>query len=212
MTDISPRGRLIVFEGTDGCGKSTQVKLLHQELLARGIAAITTREPTDGTFGQQIRQLYKNRDQFNPDQELELFLADRREHVSQFIEPALASGQIVICDRYFLSTAAYQGARGCDPQEILALNDFAPVPDLALVLHAPLTVGLRRIVHGRGETLNDFEQLQNLERVAAIFASLQLPYIRRVDASGDIAQVKQQVMHLVEPMLSENPSYAGSTL
>jgi len=201
MTNISRRGKLIVFEGTDGCGKSTQVQLLHQELQTRNIDAIATREPTDGAFGRKIRELYRNRGNYDPDEELELFLADRREHVAEVITPAIEAGKIVICDRYFLSTAAYQGARGCDPEKILALNSFAPPPDLALIFHVPLTVGLARIVEGRGEELNDFEQIQNLTKVAQIFASLQLPYISRIDASGDIAQVKQQVLTHVEPLL-----------
>jgi dTMP kinase len=201
MTTDSRQGRLIVFEGTDGCGKSTQLQLLHDELVHRGVPVVATREPTNGRFGQKIRQLYNNREEYEPNEELELFLADRQEHVQEVINPALTAGKIVICDRYYLSTAAYQGARGYDPLDIIARNGFAPQPDLALIFQLPLSLGLARIVHGRGEKLNDFENLQNLERVAAIFSSLQFPYIHRIDASGSIHEVQQQVMSQVLAVL-----------
>ncbi len=200
-TDVVRKGLLIVFEGTDGTGKSTQVHLLNRYLQDRGYPVIATREPTEGQYGQEIRSLYMHRNTYSRDEELELFLADRREHVQQLLAPALAQGKIILCDRYFLSTAAYQGARGFDPEEILRRNQFAPDPDLALLFQAPLDTGLNRITSGRGEQLNDFEQKDSLNQVATIFASIKRTYIQPIDASGSIEEVYRQVLNYVTPLL-----------
>lgn len=202
MTKVKRKGLLIVFEGTDGTGKSTQVQLLGQYLLNQGYPVVVTREPTEGQFGRKIRSLYMHRNTCSSEEELELFLADRREHVQQLLTPALAQGKIILCDRYFLSTAAYQGARGFDPETILHMNQFAPDPDLALLFQAPLDTGLKRITDGRGEILNDFEQKDNLHRVADIFASIKRWYIQPIDASGSIKEVHQKVIDCIRPLLS----------
>jgi dTMP kinase len=232
------KGLLIVFEGIDGTGKSTQMLLLARYLREKGLVVIETREPTNGQFGQKIRALYTNRNGISPEQELELFLADRREHVQNVLAPALREGKVVLCDRYFLSTAAYQGVVGhpssipgacdtmpsmavgrsssipgaCDtmpsmavgfsPTEIIAKNDFAPTPDLALLFCATPQLGIERITKGRGDTLNDFEQEATLRKVAAIFDSLDFPYITRINASGSIASIHQSVLQAVTPLLS----------
>lgn len=215
------KGLLIVFEGIDGTGKSTQMSLLARYLREKGLAVIETREPTNGQFGQQIRALYTNRKGVSPEQELELFLADRQEHVHNVLTPALQEGKIILCDRYFLSTAAYQCAvgrssagatsgvndtkpamaAGFSPAEIIAKNDFAPTPDLALLFCAPPWLGIERITNGRGDALNDFEQEATLQKVAAIFDSLELPYIKRINASGSIASIHQSVLQAVTPLL-----------
>lgn len=195
------KGILIVFEGTDGTGKSTQIRLLSQYLQDQGYPVIVTREPTEGVYGRKIRSLFSQRNTCSREEELELFLADRREHVQQLLLPALSQGKIILCDRYFLSTAAYQGVRGFDPETILRMNRFAPDPDLALLFQVPLDTGLRRITSGRGEELNDFEQKDNLHQVAAIFASLKRSYIQPIDASGSIEEVHQKVIDCVLPLL-----------
>lgn len=201
MSTLVRRGKLIVFEGTDGTGKSTQLQLLSHYLQAKGYAILTTREPTEGRYGQKIRSLYMDREQYSREEELELFLADRREHVLKVLAPALEQGKIILCDRYFLSTAAYQGARGFDPEHILVLNCFAPEPDLALLFQVPLDTGLDRITSGRGDELNDFEQRENLARAAAIFSAIRRPYIRPIDARGSIAEVHRLVIECVRPLL-----------
>lgn len=201
MTRLQSKGLLIVFEGTDGTGKSTQLQLLDKYLQDKGYPVVTTREPTDGQYGRKIRSLYINRGDYSPEKELELFLEDRREHVKDVLSPAIQEGKIVLCDRYFLSTAAYQGARGFDPENILALNQFAPDPDLALLFQAPLETGFKRITCGRGDQLNDFEQEDNLAQVAAIFAAIKRPYIQLVDASGSIEDVHHMVLKHVRDIL-----------
>ena len=192
------KGLLIAFEGIDGTGKTTQVELLAGVLRQRGLRVVATREPTDGQYGRRIRELYKNRKSVTPEEELALFLDDRREHVTQVVAPALASGKVVLTDRYYYSTAAYQGAAGHDPQKIIAANElFAPVPDLVIMLEAPVSLGVHRVQKIRGETLNDFEQEGTLARVARIFAELKGSNIRRIDGTGDAKMVHALVMENV---------------
>jgi dTMP kinase len=197
----SPSGKLIVFEGIDGTGKTTQLTLLAKTLTDRGLPVVSTREPTDGTFGRKIRELYSNRESVSRQEELELFLADRREHVQEVLAPALQAGKIILCDRYVLSTVAYQGATGFSPQEILARNTFAPTPDLALLFQASPDVGIARITGKRGESPNDFERADALARVAEIFSSLHQPYIHRIDATRGILAVHESVMIAVEHVI-----------
>ena len=195
------KGLLIVFEGTDGTGKSTQLQLLATVLQDKGVAVVTTREPTEGQYGQKIRELYSHRSTVSLEEELDLFLADRKEHVDTLLTHALAEGKVILCDRYYLSTVAYQGAAGLDPADILTRNDFAPTPDLALLFYAPIQTGVQRITEGRGETLNDFEKEDYLQKVAAQFEQMNLPYIRRVDASGTRETIHRHVLELIQPLL-----------
>ena len=203
MTTPHKPGLLIVFEGTDGTGKSTQLNLLAIALQKMGFAVISTFEPTNGKYGQQIRALYTNRQKTSLDDELNLFLADRKEHVDTLLTPALRDGKIVLCDRYYLSTIAYQGAAGLEPSMILDRNSFAPTPDLALIFHAPIATGVQRITEGRGEIQNDFEKEDYLMKVAEQFALLDLPYIKRIDASGTIEAIHRDVLEQVMPLLEK---------
>lgn len=186
---------LIAFEGIDGTGKTTQLAMLAGALRRLGLEVVATREPTGGQYGRRIRELYLNRGSVSPEEELALFLADRREHVAQVIAPALAAGRVVLTDRYYYSTAAYQGAAGHDPQKIIAANEmFAPVPDLVIMLEAPVELGVHRVRDLRGETLNDFEQEENLARVAEIFAALKGGNILRIDGTGSAETVHALIM------------------
>ena len=201
MTSDNKPGTLIVFEGTDGTGKSTQLKLLAKALQDKGLPVVSTREPTDGKYGQQIRSLYTNREKLCKEDELDLFLADRKEHVDELLAPALKEGKIILCDRYYLSTIAYQGAAGLEPAQILIRNDFAPEPDLALLFHAPIQTGVQRITMGRGDTLNDFEKEEYLQKVAEQFEQLDLPCIKRIDAARSIEAIHQDVLIHVKRLL-----------
>ncbi|RUM40488.1 MAG: dTMP kinase [Desulfocapsa sp.] len=194
------KGLLIVFEGTDGTGKSTQLKLLARHLEAKGVDILCSFEPTKGIYGQKIRALYSNRGATSREDELELFLADRKEHVANLITPALAAGKVVLLDRYYLSTIAYQGAAGINPAEILAKNRFAPKPDLALLFHVPIETGVNRITESRGDTLNDFENEDYLLKVKKQFEMMDLPCIRRVDANRSIEAIHLDVCHLVSTL------------
>jgi dTMP kinase len=194
-------GLLIAFEGIDGTGKSTQLPMLAAHLRRQGYVVVETREPTNGPYGQQIRTLYRNRHQVSPGQELELFLLDRRQHVTECILPALAQGAIVLTDRYYFSTAAYQGAVGCDPAGIFERHDFAPEPDLVLLLTLSAAESVTRIRELRGETLNDFEQQEQLEKVAALFASFPHSCIVRIHAARPVEEVQTSIREAVGSLL-----------
>ncbi len=198
------RGFLIVFEGIDGTGKSTQIDLLAAFLGDCGHPVVTTREPTDGPHGRRIRSLYHERAQVSREEELALFIADRRDHVQAVIAPALAHGSVVLCDRYFLSTAAYQGAAGFDPDEIITMNRFAPDPDLALLFELDPTLAVQRIMHHRGDQLNEFEHLDYLQKVDTVFRRMRLPYIRRIDATPSAAVVQCAVRAAVRQLCDQH--------
>ena len=141
---VSPpySGFLIAFEGIDGAGKSTQAKILHDQLAGRGWSVVLTKEPTTGPWGQILRDSAQT-GRLSIEEEVETFLKDRREHVSELILPRLRAGCVVIVDRYYFSTAAYQGARGVDPQELLRRNEeFAPEPDLLVLFDLEVERGL----------------------------------------------------------------------
>ena len=203
------RGPLIVFEGLDGAGKTTQLGLLHDYLRGQGHDVERLREPTDGPWGQKLRRLMVHgRGDVTPDTELEWFLNDRREHVDQRIRPALNRKQIVLLDRYYFSTLAYQGALGCDPQSIRARNEaFAPPPDLLLLLDLPPEVGWRRLKQ-RGMP-SHFERLDYLERVADIFDAMDFPYLRRIPADREPAAVQSQVRREVQELLQRHAQTGG---
>ncbi|MDD3617921.1 MAG: dTMP kinase [Desulfobulbaceae bacterium] len=197
------RGILIAMEGIDGTGKSTQLALLGRYLRGRGFPVIETREPTNGPYGRKIRELYVDRGKYSVEQELELFVEDRRQHVREVIEPALASGHIVLTDRYYFSTAAYQGAAGINPDEVFARNSFAPRPDLVIVLTMPPEISLIRIRESRGDQLNDFEQEDQLRRVAGLFESFDDPSIRRITADAPLEAVALEIRKTVDSLLQE---------
>ena len=196
------RGVLIAFEGIDGTGKSTQLPLLADWLRAQGYTVVETREPTDGPHGRAIRGLYRDRAGVTRERELELFVLDRRQHVEECIRPALAQGKVVLTDRYYFSTAAYQGAGGSDPANIFAQNAFAPEPDLVLLLTLPVAESVARIRHLRGETLNDFEQQDQLEKVAALFASFPHACIVRIKAARPVVDVQADIREAVRRLFA----------
>jgi dTMP kinase len=170
MSGDGKKGCLVSIEGIDGAGKSTQIRLLDGWLRGSGIGAAILKEPTDGVYGRQIRQNAAVHKPVSTEEEMRLFLLDRREDVRQNILPALAEGKLVVMDRYYPSNMAYQGARGLDPAKIEADNvQFSPVPDLVIVLDIDPGVGLARIRDSRGTALDAFEKEDYLRRVREIF-------------------------------------------
>jgi dTMP kinase len=181
--DSARAGVLIAFEGIDGAGKTTQLRMLAARLQSAAVPVVVTKEPTDGPHGTRLRASATT-GRLPPEEELALFEADRRDHVATVLAPALARGDVVLLDRYYFSTAAYQGARGLDAEDIVRRNEtFAPAPDVLVVVDVPVDVGLARIrARGDGDG-NLFERRDALARCAAIFLRLDRPYAVRVDGT-----------------------------
>lgn len=197
MKEKIPGGLLVVVEGVDGSGKSSVLRRLAAYSLTLPIEVVQGREPTDGPFGKRLRASALS-GRYSMEEELDLFMADRRQHVAEVIAPALSRGALLLLDRYYFSTAAYQGARGADPDVVLALNEaFAPKPDLVLLLDCPPVQTLARI-RARGGGVDAFEKQEELEAVQRIFLSIKRPFIRKVDASLCEEKVGAQCVALVQ--------------
>jgi len=191
-----------VLEGLDGSGKSTQLPRLAARLRAEGHVVVETREPFDCAAGRKIRELARGGASIAPEAELALFMEQRRFHVRERIAPALARGEIVLSDRYFLSTVAYQGARGLDAAALLAENEVEfPLPDLALLLELAPAAGLARVASRGGPAEPAFEKRDFLERVWAIFHALDRPYLERIVASGPPDAVEARIASTVSRRL-----------
>jgi len=185
---------LIAVEGIDGAGKTTIVKFLVEELRRRGYNVVALKEPTESEWGKKIRQAFRDRS-LKPEEELDLFLKDREWNVKHNILPALKAGKIVIMDRYYYSTIAYQGARGIEPNYIRKLNERFPKPNLVIILDIKPETALERI-RMRGDKPNRFEDLEYLKRVRNIFLSLK-DNVVVVNAERDINEVKRDVLSIV---------------
>ena len=163
----------ITFEGGDGTGKSTQIRLLERHLIAQGKTCLTTREPGGTSLGQLLRQvlLESGNRPINSPTELFLYLADRAQHVHEVIVPAIAQGKIVLSDRHTDSTVAYQGyGRGIDLPMLLRLNEFASgglTPDITFLLDCPIELGLSRAAQRKSQAPEvkgkDRFEIENLE-------------------------------------------------
>jgi dTMP kinase len=187
------KGTFIVLDGIDGTGKSTQARRLGDWFISQGREVVLSWEPTDGPWGAKLRASASS-GRLSPEDELQYFLNDRRQHVEELIVPSLAAGKVVILDRYYFSTMAYQGARGLDPAEIRILNEqFAPVPDFLFILDLDVDAALARI-GARGDIANEFEKRESLERCREIFLSLKdEPFTRIIDSSGSLDEVEARI-------------------
>jgi dTMP kinase len=194
------RGLLVAFEGIDGAGKTTQARRLRAHLARIGLDVVLTKEPTAGPHGRRLRESARC-GRLPPAEELETFIADRREHVASLIAPALAAGRAVLVDRYYFSNAAYQGARGLDPREILRRNaSFAPRPDLALLLEIGVDTAITRI-EARGGGANLFERRVDLEAVARGFRELGDPALRHLDGEREELVIHEEIVQAVDELL-----------
>ncbi|HEY3273063.1 MAG TPA: dTMP kinase [Methanocella sp.] len=199
MSGEGKKGCLVSIEGIDGAGKSTQIRLLDEWFRMSNIDALILKEPTDGVYGRQIRQSAAAHKPITPEEEMRLFMLDRREDVRQNILPALAKGKLVIMDRYYQSNMAYQGARGLDPGKIEAENvQFSPVPDLVIVLDIDPAIGLSRITNSRKTALDSFEKEDFLQRVREIFLSIgRRPNGVIIDASQRPEKVHEAIVQAI---------------
>lgn len=206
-------GLFISFEGGEGCGKSTQIAALKAHLEAEGHAVIQTREPGGTPLGESVRNLLQHDEAgqgMSPEAELLLFAASRAQHVRELIEPAIAEGKIVLCDRFMDSTTVYQGvARAINAKQVAAINEFAvgqTKPDLTILIDLPPEIGLDR-VHARSDG-----QLDRMEQEAIeFFEAVRQGYLDLaargpdrfilLDGSLAIETLKAQILDKVEAKL-----------
>ena len=196
------RGYLIALEGVDGTGKSTQCGLLADYLESSGCPVARLREPTAGVWGRKVRKiLTEGRGGVTPEEELRYFINDRKEDVERNIAPALEQGKVVLIDRYYYSTAAYQGALGLDPVKIIKDNEvFAPQPDCVFIIQVSLDESFRRIEQGR-DSVSAFEKREYLEKVRNIFDTFTGEHIRRIDSGPPVEEVQAVLRREVNALL-----------
>lgn len=198
---MSQRGMFITFEGGEGSGKSTQIGILARRLEAAGLAVRTLREPGGTEVGEAVRHILLDPEHAGLDARAELLLyeAARAQLVAEVIEPALEAGEVVLCDRFFDSTTAYQGyARSLPLDEIDSLNAIATggvVPDRTLVLDIDPEVGVERATAESVDRLEaeDMAFHRNVRAGFLAVAAAEPGRVRVVDADGTQAEVAQRV-------------------
>ncbi|MEO8434843.1 MAG: dTMP kinase [Pyrinomonadaceae bacterium] len=211
-------GPFITFEGIDGSGKSTQMRLVANVLRQQGLEIVTTREPGGTTLGQRLRTaLLDAQEQVDPLAELLVFAADRAQHVNRHLRPAIDGGQVVLSDRYADSTVAFQGAgRGFDANliaEIVQLATGGLKPDLTLLFNSPVEECIARTRRrhegkSKGDRI-DGEDLEFHTRVRDAYlriAEAEPERIRVVDAGGAVQETHQLVVDIVVPFLKKRGS------
>ena len=202
-------GCFITFEGTEGCGKSTHIKKLASRLKAEGRNVRTLREPGGTKSGESIRHLLKHGpEELTAEAELLLMNASRAQLVREVIRPAIAAGEIVLCDRFYDSTTVYQGTgRGLDAAQVQNVIEFAAGetrPDLTLLLQIPLKISEERRAR-RAET-DRFEQADRafFERIEAGYTALaaaEPDRIRVIQADQPLDSVAATIWHVVSERL-----------
>jgi dTMP kinase len=200
------RGRFITFEGIDGAGKSTHIEALASWLREQGRTVLLTREPGGTPLAEALRELVLRRPMDALTESLLVFAA-RRDHLRQSIEPALAAGTTVLCDRFTDATFAYQGGgRGCDPEVLGRLEQWVQQgvqPDLTLWFEIAPALAAERRAAARAADRFEAEDLAFFERVHAGYAArraAQPQRFVRIDAAREREQVRAQVRAAVERM------------
>ena len=207
-------GLFITFEGGEGCGKSTQIAALKARLEDMGKTVVQTREPGGTALGESVRNLLQYDDAgqgMSPEAELLLFAASRAQHVRELILPAIAEGQIVLCDRFLDSTTVYQGvARAIDSKKVDTVNQFAigdTMPDLTILIDLPPEIGLAR-VHARSDGKLDRMENEAIEFFQAVrqgYLDLAKSEPKRflvLDGSQSVEELETQIWQRVKATLA----------
>ncbi|MGC8991042.1 MAG: dTMP kinase [Verrucomicrobiia bacterium] len=193
MSQTIPGGFLIAIEGIDGTGKSLQAHEVGRVLRERGLDCILTHEPTNGPWGRKLRESAIN-GRLSPEEELQAFIEDRKQHVAEVIRPALSAGRIVITDRYYFSTVAYQGARGFDPNDLLRQNEAIAIePNLLIIIDLDPQTALARVGNRDGRT-NVFETITQQSKSRDIFLAIRKPYLVRLDGNAPPRELRDQIL------------------
>ena len=186
--------RLFVIEGIDGCGKGLLIKNLKEIM---GVDAVYLREPSDSVYGRKLIDSF-SRGRLSREEEYSLFLKDRKVDVEENIIPSLEMGKIVILDRYYHSTIAYQGALGMDIEKIVEDNrKIAPVPEATFILDIPVEVSSKRIGYRR----NSFENPEYLEEVRQIYLILPKLLDEKIyilDGTKSPLEIRNQVSRFIQ--------------
>ena len=223
LNRTSGRGKFISFEGGEGSGKSTQIKLLAERLATAKLRAIVTREPGGSPGPEIIRHLVLSGmgKLLGPDAETLLFAAARDDHVHTVIQPALSQGTWVLCDRFFDSTRAYQGRLGqvspgvLNAMQRVTIGDLKP--DLTIILDIPVEVGMARAAARRGKGVPDrfeAEDLQFHRDLREAYRQIAADDPQRcvlIDANADAGAVSEQVWKALRDHLFALPAAAVST-
>ena len=207
-------GLLITFEGGEGGGKSTQITALKARLEAMGKTVVQTREPGGTALGEYVRSLLQYDDAgqgMSPEAELLLFAASRAQHVRELVAPAIAEGQIVLCDRFLDSTTVYQGvARAIDSKKVDTINQFAigdTMPDLTILIDLPPEIGLAR-VHARTNGKLDrmekeaIEFFQDVRQGYLDLAKSEPKRFLVLDGSQSVEELETQIWQKVKATLA----------
>ena len=204
------QGKFITFEGIDGSGKSTQLRMLSGELRGRGVDVITTREPGGTPLGRRLREAFlETEETVAPIAELLLFAADRAQHVELLIKPSLAEGRIVISDRYADATFAYQGAGRGFPEatvrQIIQLATGGLKPDLTLFFDISVEKALERMI-SQGDTDNRKKNRMDAE-TSEFYSNVRNAYLeiaaeepnrfKIIDANGSLEMIQAKVIETV---------------
>lgn len=212
-------GRFVTFEGIEGVGKSTQIRLAGDHLRSLGVDVVLTREPGGTPLAEALRRmvLEPQGEALDGVSELLLMFAARSIHLANLVEPALARGAWVLCDRFTDATEAYQGGgRGVDVRHVRALEAIAQRgrrPDLTLLLDAPVEVATRR-ARARGAQADRFEaeRADFFERVRAAYLAIlarEPARVRRLDATRTIAEVATGVARELDDLLGRSVDYGA---